>query len=64
MVIRFDAQSRQRVLPLFDRLNHPRRPLPRRLTPREVAHRQRMLDHLRATARASLTFSEHLNRTL
>ena len=50
MVIRFDAHPRQRLLPLFDRLQQAQRTPPRRLTAREVAHRQRMLDHLRGSA--------------
>jgi hypothetical protein len=48
---RYRARHRQPELPLFAR---PLRPQPavvtpfRRLTPREVAHRTRMLAHLRA----------------
>jgi hypothetical protein len=51
MVIRFDGTPRPRLLPLFDRLQQPREmPRSRRLTPREIAHRERMLQHLRSLA--------------
>jgi hypothetical protein len=49
MVIRFEKRRRKGLVPLFDRLTEQKRPLTlRRLTPREVEHRQRMLNHLRS----------------
>jgi hypothetical protein len=47
MVIRFDKRVRKGLLPLFERLPQQKRALMlRRLTAREVEHRQRMLNHL------------------
>jgi hypothetical protein len=53
MVIRFEKRSRKGLVPLFDRLPEQKRMLTvRRLTAREIEHRQRMLDHLVAIKRS------------
>jgi hypothetical protein len=47
MVVRFEGRRKKRVLPLFDRLEALRHlPDAGRLTPRQVEHRKRMLEHL------------------
>jgi hypothetical protein len=52
MVIRFEKGCRKGMLPLFDRLSQQKRALTlRRLTTREVEHRERMLNHLRSVER-------------
>jgi hypothetical protein len=53
MVIRFTKPSKQRPLPLFDRLEAlPTPPRALRLTSRQVEHRKRMLQHLAGLRRA------------
>jgi hypothetical protein len=52
MVIRFEKCGRKGLLPLFDRLQQQKSTVPsRRLTAREVEHRQRMLNHLQSVER-------------